>query len=281
MTRVLRRWARYVVVAALLVGSATTLATAFNAWTARQTPEAVVAAGDRENPEPAPVDAATPRPGRGTTRPPEPLVAADSQPDIATPPAGADTDAGATSRDTWTVISVVDGDTIDVLSPKGSQERVRVIGIDTPERGSCGFSEASEALSALLLDRDVVLRRGAIDDRDHYGRLLRYVDVEGVDAGLLLIKGGLAIARYDSRDGYGRHPREDVYVAADLAVSVLCGSDAGPVPAAAPVTDSGAGRGESWGSCTEARAAGGAPVYRGDPGYGRHLDGDGDGVGCE
>ena len=34
-------------------------------------------------------------------------------------------------------------------------------------------------------------------------------------------------------------------------------------------------------NCTAARDAGGAPVYRGDPGYGSHLDRDGDGVGCE
>ena len=34
-------------------------------------------------------------------------------------------------------------------------------------------------------------------------------------------------------------------------------------------------------NCTEARAAGAAPVYRGDPGYGEHLDRDNDGVGCE
>jgi uncharacterized membrane protein len=34
-------------------------------------------------------------------------------------------------------------------------------------------------------------------------------------------------------------------------------------------------------NCTEARAAGAAPVRRGDPGYGRHLDRDDDGVGCE
>jgi hypothetical protein len=33
--------------------------------------------------------------------------------------------------------------------------------------------------------------------------------------------------------------------------------------------------------CNAARAAGAAPVYRGDPGYGPHLDGDGDGIGCE
>jgi hypothetical protein len=34
-------------------------------------------------------------------------------------------------------------------------------------------------------------------------------------------------------------------------------------------------------NCSEARAAGAAPVRRGDPGYGAHLDRDGDGVGCE
>lgn len=34
-------------------------------------------------------------------------------------------------------------------------------------------------------------------------------------------------------------------------------------------------------NCAQARSAGAAPVRAGDPGYGRHLDRDGDGVGCE
>ncbi|MFC8429734.1 excalibur calcium-binding domain-containing protein [Streptomyces sp. NPDC057253] len=34
-------------------------------------------------------------------------------------------------------------------------------------------------------------------------------------------------------------------------------------------------------NCDEARAAGAAPLHRGDPGYGPHLDRDGDGVACE
>lgn len=34
-------------------------------------------------------------------------------------------------------------------------------------------------------------------------------------------------------------------------------------------------------NCDAARAAGAAPVRAGDPGYARHLDRDGDGVGCE
>lgn len=39
--------------------------------------------------------------------------------------------------------------------------------------------------------------------------------------------------------------------------------------------------GGAFRNCTAARAAGAAPVLRGDPGYGPHLDRDSDGVGCE
>lgn len=41
------------------------------------------------------------------------------------------------------------------------------------------------------------------------------------------------------------------------------------------------GGGGAYANCTAARAAGAAPVRRGQPGYGKHLDRDGDGVGCE
>ena len=37
----------------------------------------------------------------------------------------------------------------------------------------------------------------------------------------------------------------------------------------------------AFANCAEARAAGAAPVRRGDPGYGPHLDRDNDGIGCE
>lgn len=37
----------------------------------------------------------------------------------------------------------------------------------------------------------------------------------------------------------------------------------------------------SYANCAAVRAAGAAPIYRGQPGYGSHLDRDGDGVGCE
>lgn len=37
----------------------------------------------------------------------------------------------------------------------------------------------------------------------------------------------------------------------------------------------------SYRNCAQARAAGAAPMRRGEPGYGAHMDGDGDGVACE
>jgi len=39
--------------------------------------------------------------------------------------------------------------------------------------------------------------------------------------------------------------------------------------------------GRAFANCAEARAAGAAPVRRGEPGYGTHLDRDNDGIGCE
>nr|WP_255699423.1 excalibur calcium-binding domain-containing protein [Luteimonas sp. Y-2-2-4F] len=43
----------------------------------------------------------------------------------------------------------------------------------------------------------------------------------------------------------------------------------------------GGGGNRPFANCAEARAAGAAPVHRGEPGYGAHLDRDNDGIGCE
>jgi Staphylococcal nuclease homologue len=95
----------------------------------------------------------------------------------------------------------IDGDTVD-LDTGG---RVRLIGIDAPEGDECGGSAATKAMRGLALNKRVVLVKGAATDKDRYGRLLRYVDVKGTDAGLALLKRGLAVPRYDSTDGYGEH----------------------------------------------------------------------------
>ncbi|WP_405861552.1 excalibur calcium-binding domain-containing protein [Streptomyces sp. NBC_00090] len=55
-----------------------------------------------------------------------------------------------------------------------------------------------------------------------------------------------------------------------------------PTPTADDDLDSGSGGGDVYyRNCTAVRAAGADPIRRGDPGYGSHLDRDGDGVACE
>ena len=100
----------------------------------------------------------------------------------------------------------------------GQRHTVRLIGIDAPESGTCEADAATWTLTSLVQDQQVMLTPGGDgEDTDRYGRYLRYVDVNGVDAGLRLIEDGVAIARYDSRDGYGAHGRESAYVSADDA----------------------------------------------------------------
>lgn len=173
----------------------------------------------------------------------------------------------------YLVTRVVDGDTIEL----GNGETVRVVGIDTPERGECGYAEATANMERLVLGQRVRLTVSD-EDRDRYDRLLRYVNVGRIDAGLKQIDRGFAIARYDSRDGYGYHPRENEYIAVDKASpNFKCA----PKPTPQPVAPAPAQESAHYENCDAARAAGAAPVYRGDPGYGSHLDRDGDGVGCE
>jgi hypothetical protein len=54
-----------------------------------------------------------------------------------------------------------------------------------------------------------------------------------------------------------------------------------PAPAPAPQPGPAPAPSVSFANCAAARAAGAAPVHRGDPGYTSKLDRDGDGVGCE
>ena len=86
------------------------------------------------------------------------------------------------------VEDLVDGDTIDVRIG-GKSETVRLIGIDTPETVrpgvgvECGGPEASASMHDLLSvgGRVKLTSDPSQDGRDRYGRLLRYVEVDGRD----------------------------------------------------------------------------------------------------
>jgi micrococcal nuclease len=98
-----------------------------------------------------------------------------------TPPGGPDDGIATVTR-------VVDGDTIDV-DIGGRRERVRLIGIDTPETKKpntpveCYGPEASAFTAALLPDGTTVRIERDVVGRDDYGRLLGYVHLTGADTG--------------------------------------------------------------------------------------------------
>lgn len=72
-----------------------------------------------------------------------------------------------------TVSYVLDGDTIQL----SDGERVRLAGINTPEAGEKCYEEAKNALEGLLLGKNVRLEPD-VEDKDRYGRLLRYVYID-------------------------------------------------------------------------------------------------------
>lgn len=97
------------------------------------------------------------------------------------------------------VVEVVDGDTLDVARHGGDGERVRIIGINAPERDECLADDATAALRGLVESAAVELVADR-SDRDRYGRLLRYVEVDGRDVGVALVGAGLAVVRVSEPD---------------------------------------------------------------------------------
>jgi endonuclease YncB( thermonuclease family) len=129
------------------------------------------------------------------------------------------------------VVRWVDGDT--VATTEGT---VRLIGVNTPEVGRCGADKAT-ALARRLAPAGSRIRLGnpvSMDNRDKYGRLLRYVNRPNADVGLRLIKAG-AIAMYDGRDGYDWHKRQATYHRADRANRNYC-STGGDLRSYAPAS---------------------------------------------
>jgi micrococcal nuclease len=87
------------------------------------------------------------------------------------------------------VTDVVDGDTLTIEG--GS--RVRLLGIDTRERGEPCYQEAKDFLKELVEMKEIGLEADA-EDKDRYGRLLRHVWLNGTHINLEIMKQGLAVA---------------------------------------------------------------------------------------
>ncbi len=85
------------------------------------------------------------------------------------------------------VSEVIDGDTFSV----NGGERIRMVGINTPEADQYFYEEAKEVLM-LMIDKTSVRLEQDITDTDKYGRLLRYVFAGELFVNLEMVKRGFA-----------------------------------------------------------------------------------------
>jgi micrococcal nuclease len=185
-----------------------------------------------------------------------------------------------------TVTRVVDGDTLQVRLDSGRTEKVRLIGIDTPELGRCLAGSATRVARGLAERRAVVLKGDATQaTRDRYGRLLAYAWIRGErDLGYQMLQRGLARVYVYDRP-FARLPAYRAAEAAGHRASPsIWRNCAAPTPAPVP-----GGRCDPSypGVCIPPPppdldckdvAHKGFTVVGADP---HRFDGDGDGVGCE
>jgi endonuclease YncB( thermonuclease family) len=137
---------------------------------------------------------------------------------------------GAAQADTLLgrVVAVADGDTLTVLDASNTQHRIRLAGIDAPEKGQ-PFGDASKrSLSDLGYDRHVSVHW---NKQDRYGRMVGKVIVDGRDVNLEQVRRGLAwwFRRYaDEQSPLDRATYESAEVEARNAKRGLWG-DRNPV----------------------------------------------------
>jgi micrococcal nuclease len=113
------------------------------------------------------------------------------------------------------VTGVVDGDTLTVRLSDGRRDRVRGLGIDSPELGACYFAQATMRARSLAGGRHVRLSGDARQaTRDRFRRRLAYVALpNGTDLGRRLLAEGLARVLVVGR----RFTRYRAYVATENA----------------------------------------------------------------
>ena len=86
------------------------------------------------------------------------------------------------------IVSIADGDTVTVLDAEKVQHKIRLSGIDAPEKGQAFGTKSKERLSEKIGEKEVVVKW---KDKDRYGRVLgeiylgdRHINLEMVQDGL-------------------------------------------------------------------------------------------------
>jgi len=102
---------------------------------------------------------------------------------------------------------ITDGDTFTLRYSSTEDERVRLHGIDAPERAQPHGSAAGAALASLIEGREV---RVEVVDRDNYGRLVGRIWVDDLDVNLAMVRDGHAWwYEYYAKDRHDLEQAED------------------------------------------------------------------------
>lgn len=159
------------------------------------------------------------------------------------------------------VVRVLDGDSMCIaLGSSPSQwVEVRLVDFYAAELGSSGGPVAKAALESVALGKVADCRAGP----QSYDRVVSACRIGGKAVGDLLRAKGVPQGGRGFEGARDTRPRVISPQPRPMAISE-------ELPAQQPFR-----------SCAAARAAGAAPLHRGDPGYGAWLDRDGDGVACE
>jgi micrococcal nuclease len=203
------------------------------------------------------------------------------------------------------VVRVIDGDTVDVQLPDSTTERIRLIGIDTPEvvdprkPVQCYGREASAHAHELLDGQSVSLELDASQgERDVFGRLLAYVWLaDGRNFGEVMIADGYAHEyTYDQPYTYlnAFNAAQAAAISNQLGLwsPATCAGDtqrpadtvASPPPAVAQTGFDATqyiSQGNRYNCSAFASQADAQAVLRADPRDPNLLDGDRDGIACE
>ena len=87
------------------------------------------------------------------------------------------------------VVKIADGDTLTLLTPSNQQVKIRLAGIDTPERKQPFGKRAKQALAKLAFQKQVLVE---VEAKDRYGRTIGVVFVDGLNVNAELVKQGMA-----------------------------------------------------------------------------------------
>jgi micrococcal nuclease len=194
------------------------------------------------------------------------------------------------------VSRVVDGDTVEIMYGGNKKETVRLLLVDTPEtvhpdKPVQPFGkEASDYTKKQLTGKTVQVELD-VSDRDTYGRLLAYLWADGKLFNELLLEQGLARVAYiyppnvkyvDRFKDVQRKAQQAGIGIWSLENYVQESGFSEKVQVSKPSSTAGdSDSSVTYASCKEVRAAGKAPLRKGEPGYSPAMDGDGDGIACE